>query len=290
MPTGDGCGCRQAAGDLTRADGSARGDRARDRLPEMSRTGGVGEQGEAVMNRRHLDRPPRSAILAAARGAMRAMTRRSGGLELPMATSSAHRPTKARTSRRGRSGDGARRGQDGEAGARRRRRKRPAAPEAWTPGRGRFSSPGRAPGTIGPAKSGTHRPRLGLRRRQRTRWDEGAVRGAKGSGASETSTRAWFPRRSCSSRSSSPTIRARRRCRCASRSADELALLAPRPSRQVAQAGATTSFLGTLPTYVDLVVPNFLVVGDEVKLRSRSSTRRTRRRSATSISRSRTRP
>lgn len=37
-------------------------------------------------------------------------------------------------------------------------------------------------------------------------------------------------------------------------------------TRQGAQAGAVTSFLGTLPAYVDLVVPKFLVVGDEIKL------------------------
>src|SRR5205085_2341905 len=33
-----------------------------------------------------------------------------------------------------------------------------------------------------------------------------------------------------------------------------------------AQAGATTDFLGTLPTYVDPVVPPFLIAGDEVRL------------------------
>lgn len=37
-------------------------------------------------------------------------------------------------------------------------------------------------------------------------------------------------------------------------------------SRGGAQGGATTSFLGTLPTYVDLVVPPFLVIGDEIRL------------------------
>lgn len=37
-------------------------------------------------------------------------------------------------------------------------------------------------------------------------------------------------------------------------------------SRSGAQAGATTSFLGTLPTYIDPVVPPFLIAGDEVRL------------------------
>ncbi len=37
-------------------------------------------------------------------------------------------------------------------------------------------------------------------------------------------------------------------------------------SRTGAQGGAVTSFLGTLPTYIDPVVPPFLIVGDEVRL------------------------
>jgi hypothetical protein len=43
-------------------------------------------------------------------------------------------------------------------------------------------------------------------------------------------------------------------------------VLALAHSREGAQGGATTEFIGTLPTYVDLVVPKFLVIGDEVKL------------------------
>lgn len=43
-------------------------------------------------------------------------------------------------------------------------------------------------------------------------------------------------------------------------------VLALAHSRQGGQAGAVTSFLGTLPTYVDPVVPAFLVAGDEVRL------------------------
>ena len=37
-------------------------------------------------------------------------------------------------------------------------------------------------------------------------------------------------------------------------------------TRGGAQAGATTSFLGTLPTYVDPIVPKRLVIGDEIRL------------------------
>jgi len=43
-------------------------------------------------------------------------------------------------------------------------------------------------------------------------------------------------------------------------------VLALAHSREGAQGGAVTSFLGTLPTYVDLVVPKFLVIGDKVKV------------------------
>ncbi len=43
-------------------------------------------------------------------------------------------------------------------------------------------------------------------------------------------------------------------------------VLALAHSRNGAQGGATTSFLGTLPTYVDPVVPGFLITGDEIKL------------------------
>jgi hypothetical protein len=43
-------------------------------------------------------------------------------------------------------------------------------------------------------------------------------------------------------------------------------VLALAHSRAGAQAGAETSFLGTLPTYVDPVVPSFLMVGDDVAL------------------------
>lgn len=43
-------------------------------------------------------------------------------------------------------------------------------------------------------------------------------------------------------------------------------VLALAHSRSGAQAGATTSFMGTLPSYVDPVVPPFLIAGDRIKL------------------------
>ncbi|HEY0190928.1 MAG TPA: alpha-2-macroglobulin family protein [Kofleriaceae bacterium] len=43
-------------------------------------------------------------------------------------------------------------------------------------------------------------------------------------------------------------------------------VLALAHSRTGAQGGAVTSFLGTLPTYVDPIVPAFLIEGDEVRL------------------------
>ena len=43
-------------------------------------------------------------------------------------------------------------------------------------------------------------------------------------------------------------------------------VLALAHSREGAQAGAVVSFLGTLPTYVDPVIPSYLLAGDEVRL------------------------
>ncbi|HLL55954.1 MAG TPA: alpha-2-macroglobulin family protein [Myxococcaceae bacterium] len=43
-------------------------------------------------------------------------------------------------------------------------------------------------------------------------------------------------------------------------------VLALAHSREGAQAGATAGFLGTLPTYVDPVIPPFLLSGDEIRL------------------------
>jgi len=43
-------------------------------------------------------------------------------------------------------------------------------------------------------------------------------------------------------------------------------VLALAHSRSGAQGGTTASFLGTLPAYVDPVIPPFLVMGDEIKL------------------------
>ncbi|MCX5742311.1 MAG: hypothetical protein NT062_07430 [Proteobacteria bacterium] len=43
-------------------------------------------------------------------------------------------------------------------------------------------------------------------------------------------------------------------------------VLALAHTRNGAQGGAVTSFLGTLPAYVDVVVPPFLIVGDQIRL------------------------
>ncbi|MBL0214952.1 MAG: hypothetical protein IPQ07_13835 [Myxococcales bacterium] len=93
-------------------------------------------------------------------------------------------------------------------------------------------------------------------------------RAAGPAGASvETATRAWFPETFLfeplvvTDANGAATVPVR--------VPDRLTtwhVLALAHSREGAQGGAVTSFLGTLPTYVDLVVPKFLVVGDEVKL------------------------
>lgn len=86
-------------------------------------------------------------------------------------------------------------------------------------------------------------------------------------GDAETSVRAWFPETFLfdplvvTDDSGRATVSVRVPDRLTS-----WRVLALAHSRQGAQGGATTSFLGTLPTYVDLVVPKFLVVGDVVKL------------------------
>ncbi|HEY4058442.1 MAG TPA: alpha-2-macroglobulin family protein, partial [Kofleriaceae bacterium] len=92
-------------------------------------------------------------------------------------------------------------------------------------------------------------------------------KGGPGGAAAETSVRAWFPETFLfeplvvtddNGRATVPV-----------RVPDRLTtwrILALAHSRQGSQGGATTSFLGTLPTYVDLVVPKFLVVGDRIKL------------------------
>ncbi|HEY4181258.1 MAG TPA: alpha-2-macroglobulin family protein [Kofleriaceae bacterium] len=91
--------------------------------------------------------------------------------------------------------------------------------------------------------------------------------GGKGGQVAETSVRAWFPETFLfeplivTDDNGNATVPVR--------VPDRLTtwhILALAHSRQGSQGGATTSFLGTLPTYVDLVVPKFLVVGDRIKL------------------------
>jgi len=144
----------------------------------------------------------------------------------------------------------------------------PAAPKADAWGAADFKSDGAGGagmGTIGTGKYGTigHGSGYGVGGGK----GRGRAAGPKGSGASETSTRAWFPETFLfeplvvTDDQGAATVPVRVPDRLTS-----WRVLALAHSRQGAQAGATTSFLGTLPTYVDLVVPKFLVVGDEVKL------------------------
>jgi hypothetical protein len=91
-------------------------------------------------------------------------------------------------------------------------------------------------------------------------------KGGQGQG-SETPTRAWFPEtflfepRVVTDDSGAASVQVRVPDRLTT-----WRVLALAHGRNGAQGGATTSFLGTLPTYVDLVVPPFLTVGDEVRL------------------------
>jgi uncharacterized protein YfaS (alpha-2-macroglobulin family) len=90
---------------------------------------------------------------------------------------------------------------------------------------------------------------------------------AKDQGGESAATRAWFPETFLfeplvvTDDAGTATVRMRVPDRLTT-----WRVLALAHSRQGAQGGATTSFLGTLPTYVDLVVPKFLVIGDEIEL------------------------
>lgn len=94
-----------------------------------------------------------------------------------------------------------------------------------------------------------------------------AKKSAGAAGSGETSTRSWFPETFLfeplvvTDDTGAATVPVRVPDRLTS-----WRVLALAHSRAGAQGGAVTSFLGTLPTYVDLVVPKFLVVGDEIKL------------------------
>lgn len=127
---------------------------------------------------------------------------------------------------------------------------------------------GAGDGTIGTGRYGTIGKGSGTGSGYGVGGGKGGKRGgAKDTGGSETATRAWFPETFLfeplvvTDDQGAATVPVRVPDRLTS-----WRVLALAHSRQGAQAGATTSFFGTLPTYVDLVVPKFLVVGDEVKL------------------------
>lgn len=88
-----------------------------------------------------------------------------------------------------------------------------------------------------------------------------------GGGGTETVTRAWFPETFLfdplivTDDKGEAEVRVRVPDRLTS-----WRVLALAHSRTGAQGGTVASFLGTLPTYVDLVVPDTLVQGDEVRL------------------------
>jgi hypothetical protein len=92
-------------------------------------------------------------------------------------------------------------------------------------------------------------------------------RGGEGGAAAAPATRAWFPETflfeplivtGADGHASVPV-----------KVPDRLTtwhVLALAHSRQGAQAGTTAEFLGTLPTYVDPIIPKVLIAGDEVRL------------------------
>lgn len=88
-----------------------------------------------------------------------------------------------------------------------------------------------------------------------------------GGGGTPAATRAWFPEtflfepRVVTDEAGAATVQVRVPDRLTT-----WRILALAHSRDGAQAGTEASFLGTLPVYVDLVVPHFLIAGDEVRL------------------------
>ncbi len=97
--------------------------------------------------------------------------------------------------------------------------------------------------------------------------DDAPARGGKDKHRPEGITRAWFPEtflfepRIVTDDAGAAEVRVRVPDRLTT-----WRVLALAHSRSGAQGAAVTSFLGTLPTYVDLVVPDTLVRGDEVRL------------------------
>ena len=97
--------------------------------------------------------------------------------------------------------------------------------------------------------------------------DSNGPTGTEGGASAGAATRAWFPETFLFE----PLVvtDAQGRATVPVKVPDRLTswrVLALAHSRQGGQAGAVASFLGTLPTYVDPVVPGFLVAGDEVRL------------------------
>lgn len=96
--------------------------------------------------------------------------------------------------------------------------------------------------------------------------DKGEGGGAGGS-EGESATRAWFPESFLfeplvvTDDAGNATVSVRVPDRLTT-----WRVLALAHSRTGAQAGAVTSFLGTLPTYVDPIVPKRLVIGDKVRM------------------------
>jgi len=96
---------------------------------------------------------------------------------------------------------------------------------------------------------------------------EEAMGGEGGMSAAPAATRAWFPETFLFR----PLVvtGADGRAKVEVKVPDRLTtwhVLALAHSREGAQAGTTADFLGTLPAYVDPVVPPFLIAGDEVRL------------------------
>jgi hypothetical protein len=151
----------------------------------------------------------------------------------------------------------------------------PAARDQEKSEEGRMGRRARGPGGggfgVGAGRGGglfkTAAPKPASSKKHRAKKLDEAERSASGEGDDSAPTRAWFPETFLFE----PLLVTDEQGKgsVGVKVPDRLTtwrVLALAHSRQGAQAGAVTRFLGTLPVYVDMVVPPFLRAGDTIKL------------------------
>ena len=141
----------------------------------------------------------------------------------------------------------------------------PAPAQAEGKKQGLFKDSASGGGGLGGLALPGNAPKVSKSTRDKSALDQGDVEGGNGSGGAPT--RAWFPETFLFE----PLVvtDAQGLATVPVKVPDRLTtwrVLGLAHSRQGGQAGALTSFLGTLPTYVEPVTPKFLYAGDSVRL------------------------